>query len=288
MNKKFLKKATPYLFLAPFFIIFSIFMIYPIFNSLYLSFTSAQGIVQTWVGFENYINILTDKVFWKSLLNVFIVLIVQVPLMLFLGTILSSFLNSEKLKFKGFFRLLIFLPVLIDLVTYSIVFSILFQEQYGIVNYVLNLMHLPSIMWLSNPIWARILIMIAVTWRWTGYNTVIILAGLQSIDNSLYEAADIDGAGPVTKLLKITLPLLTPVLLFCAIMSTIGTVQLFTEPQLLTVGGPNNSTLTPIMYLYQYGFQNFKFGYASAVAYVITFIVFVMSLIQIKLSKGAE
>lgn len=288
MNKKFLKKATPYLFLAPFFIIFSIFMIYPIFNSLYLSFTSAQGIVQTWVGFENYINILTDKVFWKSLLNVFIVLIVQVPLMLFLGTILSSFLNSEKLKFKGFFRLLIFLPVLIDLVTYSIVFSILFQEQYGIVNYVLNLMHLPSIMWLSNPIWARILIMIAVTWRWTGYNTVIILAGLQSIDNSLYEAADIDGAGPVTKLVKITLPLLTPVLLFCAIMSTIGTVQLFTEPQLLTVGGPNNSTLTPIMYLYQYGFQNFKFGYASAVAYVITFIVFVMSLIQIKLSKGAE
>ena len=148
--------------------------------------------------------------------------------------------------------------------------------------------HLNPVPWFSSPLWARILIIIAITWRWTGYNTVILLAGLQSIDNSLYESADIDGANAVTKLLHITLPLLTPILLFCGIMSTIGTIQLFTEPQLLTLGGPDNATLTPIMYIYQYGFQSFKFGYASAVSYVITTIVFIISLIQIKLTNGGK
>lgn len=279
-------KYIPYLFLAPFFIIFTIFVIYPIFNSLYLSFTETKGINNIFIGFNNYKDVLTDKVFFKSILNVFLILGIQVPIMIFLATIFATLLNDENLKFRGIFRLFIFLPVLIDLVTYSIVFSLIFNENFGIINYILQSIHLPKVLWLSSPIGAKLLIIIALTWRWTGYNSIIVLAGLQSIDKSLYESSDIDGASSLTKLLKITIPLLKPILLFCAIMSTIGTVQLFTEPQLLTLGGPNNSTLTPIMYLYQYGFNSFKFGYASAVAYIITIIVFIMSLIQIKLSRG--
>ncbi|WP_067143357.1 carbohydrate ABC transporter permease [Oceanivirga salmonicida] len=282
------KKFIPYIFITPFFTLFILFLVYPILESFYLSFHEVKGLKNIFVGLENYKLVLTDKIFWQSILNVFIILALQVPIMILLATIFATMLNSETLKFKGLFRLFIFLPVLIDLVTYSIVFSVFFNEHFGIINHLLSLIHIPPIYWISNYLAAKILIVIAITWRWTGYNTIIILSGLQSIDKSLYEFADIEGAGKITRLFKITLPLLKPIMLFCAIMSTIGTIQLFTEPMILTNGGPSNSTLTPIMYLYSYGFKNFKFGYASAIAYVITTIVFVMSIIQIKLTKGGE
>lgn len=278
------KKLTPYLFLTPFLILFIVFVIYPIFNSLYLSFHETSAKNNVFIGLTNYKNVLTDKVFWKSLLNVLFILLFQVPIMLMLSTILANLLNSE-IKFKSLFRLFIFLPVLIDLVTYSIVFSIFFNEQFGLINYLLELIHIGPIKWLTGAWGAKFLIIIAVTWRWTGYNTIILLSGLQSINKGLYEAAEIEGANSIDKFLKITVPLLKPILLFCAIISTIGTIQLFTEPSILTAGGPNRETYTPIMYLYNYGFNTFKFGYASAVAYIITVIVFIFSLIQIKISK---
>ncbi|WP_245644895.1 carbohydrate ABC transporter permease [Peribacillus loiseleuriae] len=282
------KTLAPYLFLSPFFIVFLIFMVYPIIESLYLSFTSTQGTSSEWIGLENFKNILTDGLFWKSLSNVFIILLVQVPLMLILGTLLAVILNSKFLKAKALFRLMIFLPVLIDLVTYSIVFSIIFHEQYGIMNYLLGVLHIDPIQWFSDPFWSKVLIIIAVTWRWTGYNTIILLAGLSAVDDSLYESAEVDGASKFTQFFKITIPMLKPILLFCGILSTIGTIQLFTEPSLLTNGGPNNATNTPVMYLYQFGFQSFQFGYASAAAYIITIIVGIISFFQIKLSKGGE
>jgi len=283
------KKLTPYLFLAPFFFFFIAFMVYPIFNSLYLSFTSAQGsMAADWVGFKNFKSVLQDKLFWQSLRNVFVVLIIQVPLMLFLGTVLANALNRKGLKFKGGFRLMIFLPVLIDLVTYSIVFSIIFNEDYGIINYLLTLINLEPIAWFTNPFWAKALIVIAVTWRWAGYNTIIILSSMQSIDDSLYESADLDGATKLQQFFQITLPMLKPILLFCAILSTIGTINLYTEPSLLTNGGPNNSTNTPVMYIFQYGFQSFNYGYASAAAYITTIIVGALSFLQMKLTKGGK
>ena len=282
------KILAPYLFLSPFFIVFIIFMVYPIIESLYLSFTSTQGNTSEWIGLENFKNILTDGLFWKSLSNVFIILIVQVPIMLILGSLLAVILNSKFIKAKPLFRLMIFLPVLIDLVTYSIVFSIIFHEQYGMVNYLLGLFHIDPILWFSDPFWSKMLIIIAVTWRWIGYNTIILLAGLTAIDESLYESAEIDGANKFTQFFKITIPMLKPILLFCGILSTIGTIQLFTEPSLLTMGGPNNATNTPVMYVYQFGFQSFQFGYASAAAYIITIIVGIISFFQIKLSRGGE
>jgi lactose/L-arabinose transport system permease protein len=282
------KQVAPYLFLAPFVVIFAVFLVYPIVDSLYLSFTSAQGSVADWIGFTNYRNLFTDGSFWKSLLNTAIILLVQVPVMLFLGVLLAVALNAKFIKGRPIFRLAVFLPVLIDTVTYSIVFSNIFNDHYGILNYLLSLLHIPAIHWLQTPLWARIAIIIAITWRWTGYNAIILLAGLQSIPDSIAETAEVDGAGRMAQFFRITIPMLKPILLFCAILSTIGTLQLFTEPYLLTNGGPANATETPVMYIYQFAFQSFHFGYASAAAYVLTVIVAVLSYLQIRLSRGGE
>lgn len=282
------KAYMPYLFLAPFFIIFLIFMIYPILDSLYLSFTASEGSTSSWVGLENFKGVLTDKLFWQSLWNTILIMLVQVPVMLFLSFLLAVALNTENIKGRSLFRLAIFMPVLIDMVTYSIVFSLIFNDQYGVLNFILSLFHIPDIRWLQDSFWAKVTIIIAITWRWTGYNAIILLAGLQSLPASIYEAADIDGASAVTKFFCITMPMLKPILLFCAIISVIGTLQLFTEPFLLTSGGPNNATETPVMYIYQYAFQSFHFGYASAAAYVLTAIVAALSYCQIKVSKGGE
>jgi lactose/L-arabinose transport system permease protein len=282
------KQVAPYLFLAPFVVIFAVFLVYPIVDSLYLSFTSAQGSVADWIGFTNYRNLFTDGSFWKSLLNTAIILLVQVPVMLFLGVLLAVALNAKFIKGRPIFRLAVFLPVLIDTVTYSIVFSNIFNDHYGILNYLLSLLHIPAIHWLQTPLWARIAIIIAITWRWTGYNAIILLAGLQSIPDSIAEAAEVDGAGRMAQFFRITIPMLNPILLFCAILSTIGTLQLFTEPYLLTNGGPANATETPVMYIYHFAFQSFHFGYASAAAYVLTVIVAVLSYLQIRLSRGGE
>lgn len=289
LSKLFNKKNSPYLFLIPFFIIFSMFVIYPTINSFYLSFIRTNGSKNVFVGLLNYKQVLENKEFWISLYNVLFIYVVRLPILLFLAILFAVLLNSPTLKFRPLFRLFIFFPVLIDMVTYSIIFSLLFNENFGIINYLLGLIGIGKIYWLSKAIPAKILIMIAMTWRWTGYNTIIVLAGLQSISNDLYEVADIEGAGPIAKLFKITIPLLKNVILFITIMSTIGTIQIFAEPTILTDGGPGTATLTPIMYLYRYGFNSFKFGYASAVAYIITSIIFIISLIHIKFSaKGGD
>lgn len=284
-KKKKFNSLTPYLLLGPFLAIFLVFLIYPIFNSLYLSFTSAQGSSVEWVGFKNFSRVLQDPIFWKSLSNVFIFLIVQVPVMIILGCIIASTLNYKDLKFKGLLRFFIFSPVLIDMVTYSIVFSIIFNERFGSFNYFLSKFGVDQIAWFTDPFWAKILIIIALTWRWTGYNSIILLSGMQSIDYSLYESADLDGAGIIKKFTHITLPSIAPVILFCTITSTIGTINLYTEPSLLTAGGPMNSTYTPIMYIYDYGFNSFNFGYASAAVYVLTTIVVSISGIQMLVSR---
>ncbi|UOF88713.1 sugar ABC transporter permease [Fodinisporobacter ferrooxydans] len=282
------KNMAPYVFLTPFVIVFVVFMVYPILDSLYLSFTSAQGSTSDWIGLANFKNVLTDGLFWKSLGNTAIILVVQVPIMLFLGTLLAASLNSKFVKARVVFRLAVFLPVLIDLVTYSIVFSIIFNTQYGILNYLLGLIHIAPVQWLQNAVWAKIAIIVAITWRWTGYNAIILLAGLQAVPETLYEAANVDGASRVKQFFFITIPMLKPILLFCGILSTIGTLQLFTEPFLLTNGGPNNATETPVMYIYQFAFQSFHFGYASAAAYVLTILIAILSYVQIRVTKGGE
>lgn len=287
-KKNKLLNMSPYFFIAPYFLLFAVFMLYPLIYSFVLSFSEWRAGVMTFVGLENYKMLLTDPLFWKSLSTTVLILIIQVPLMLILATFIATVINSELLRFKGIIRLAFFLPALIDLVTYSLVFSLMFNESYGMVNQALNALGLDSIKWFSDGTWAKILIIIALTWRWTGYNAIIILSGLQSISKDLYESASIDGASRITCFFRITIPMLKPVILFCAILSTIGTLQLFAEPFVLTGGGPRNETNTVILYLYDKAFGSFDFGLASAGAYVITTIIAVLSFFQIKLSKGGE
>ncbi|CEG28618.1 carbohydrate ABC transporter permease [Bacillus sp. B-jedd] len=276
-------KNAPYLFVAPAFILILIFTVYPVISSFILSFQKVQGVEKTFVGFANYTRLFHDPIFYKSLMNTFQILIVQVPLMIFLAILIAVGLNSALIKAKSLFRIAYFMPAITALVAASIVFMILLDEHFGLVNYLLSLVGMDKIPWLTTPFWAKVSVILVMTWRWTGYNMVIFLAGLQNIPADLYEAASIDGAGKVKQFFMITLPQLKPVFIFTVVMSTIGTLQLFDEPFILTQGGPNSATMTITLYLYETGFKFFDFGYASAIAYALVMITAVISWIQMKL-----
>jgi lactose/L-arabinose transport system permease protein len=257
-------------------------------SSFILSFQEVRGVDKTFVGFANYTRLFHDPIFYKSLLNTAEILIVQVPIMLFLSLLIAVGLHSTMVKGKAFFRISYFMPAITALVASSIVFMILLDEHFGLVNYVLSFLGVKSIPWLTSPLWAKLSVILVMTWRWTGYNMVVFLAGLQNIPAELYEAASIDGAGKVKQFFMITIPQLKPVFIFTVVMSTIGTLQLFDEPFILTHGGPNSATMTITLYLYETGFKFFDFGYASAIAYVLVLITAIVSWIQMKLVGDLE
>ncbi|EUJ43530.1 carbohydrate ABC transporter permease [Paenilisteria rocourtiae] len=279
-------KAFPYIFILPSVLLFAVFILYPIISSLVLSFQTSDGGELSFAGLANYERLLHDEIFWKALKNTFIIFIFQVPIMLFLGLVLATVLNNKLLKWKGFFRVGFYLPAVTSLVAYSLLFSIMLQDS-GLINNLLSYIGIGPIPWLSSASWSKVSIILAMIWRWTGYNMVIYLAALQNIPEDTYEAADMDGAGKIRQFFSITIPQLKPVILFTAILSTIGTLQLFDEPFNLTKGGPADSTMTLGLYIYQNGFKYFDFNYASAVAYVVVIIVAVLSFIQFKFA-GAE
>ncbi len=275
---------TGWLFVIPSVILIVAFVFYPMVQALITSFQTGAGNNLTFTGISNYQRLLTDTTFRKALFNTVLYLIIQVPIMIILALVISSILNNKKLKFKGFFRTAIFLPCVTSLVAYSIVFKSLFATD-GFVNAILMKLNLIAepISWITDPVWAKILIILAITWRWTGYNMVFYLSGLQGIDDSIYEAADIDGAGPFQKFKSITLPMLKPIILFTTINSTIGTLQLFDETMNITQGGPANATITISQYIYNILFKySPDFGYAAAVSYVIVVMIVILSFIQMK------
>ncbi len=279
-------RLVPYTFLLPYLAIFLLFWAWPIIYSVYLSFLDTRGFPWAWEPGANWGRILSDPFFRQAFRNTVIILAVQVPAMLLLATGLAVGLNSPLLKLKGFYRFAFFAPVVVGSVAYSAVFRLLFNTQNGAVNAALTGIGLPRIDWLNAPVPAFILIILTVTWRWTGYNAIIILAGLQNIPLELYEAAKIDGANPWQQFWGITLPLLRPILLFALVLSVIGTLQLFTEPFLITGGGPGNATLTLGVYLYQQGFRSFNFGYASAIGYAIALLAVIFSALQLRIFGG--
>ncbi|WHY78296.1 sugar ABC transporter permease [Neobacillus sp. WH10] len=288
-KKSFLTpKNAPYFFIGPAFLLILIFTVYPVISSLILSFQEVRGVEKSFVGLANYSRLFHDPIFYKSLLNTFQILIIQVPIMLSLALLIAVGLHSSMLKGKAFFRISYFMPAITALVAASIVFMILLDEHFGLVNYFLSFLGVESIQWLTTPFWAKVSVIIVMTWRWTGYNMVIFLAGLQNIPSELYEAASIDGAGKVKQFFMITIPQLKPVFIFTVVMSTIGTLQLFDEPFILTHGGPNSATMTITLYLYETGFKFFDFGYASAIAYVLVLITAVVSWVQMKLVGDLE
>ncbi len=232
--------------------------------------------------------ILKDKTFLQCLFNTVFYFIIQVPVMLIIALVLAQLPDNPNIKGKGIYRTMIFLPCATSLVSYSMIFKSLFAQD-GLVNHVISAIGLPTVDWFQNAWAARFVIIIALVWRWTGYNMVFYLAGLQNIDYSVYEASRIDGASPFQQFTKITIPLLKPTILLTAIMSTSGTLQLFDESVNLTAGGPGKSTMTLTHYIYNISFvETPKFNYAAALSVFILIIVAILSAIQMKVGDKRE
>lgn len=282
------RKTIPYIMIAPIVVIFALFMIYPILRSLYLSFFELVSGSYEFVGFQNYSRLFKDETFWKSLFNTFIFLIVQVPIMIGGALLIAVAIEQKFIKGRAFFRTTIFLPSVTALVAYALVFKVLLNGDHGLINFVIEMFGGKGVNWFYEEWPARFAIIISITWRWLGYNMIILMAGIQSISNDLMEAADIDGATFWDKLFYITIPMVKPIILFCTITSTIGTLQLFDEPYILTAGGPNYATITMGQYLYDNGFRYLKFGYASAIGYVMTVIIALLSVFQFKATKEED
>lgn len=283
-------KIAGWYFVMPASLLIFLFSFIPMVRAFILSLQSGVGNNLSSCGIKNYVRLFQDEKFIASLKNVIIYFAFQVPIMLFIAIILACILNDKKLKFKGLFRTIIFLPCATSLVASALIFKSLFALD-GLVNVLLVNHHFISqpINWLTHPVWAKVIVIFTITWRWTGYNTVFFLAGLQGIEYSIYEAARIDGASTVQTFFRITLPQLKPVVLLTAIMSTNGTLQLFDEVKNLTGGGPGNATITISQYIYDLSFKyNPQFGYAAAVSYAILIIVALLSFIQIILADRKE
>ncbi|HEV7344502.1 MAG TPA: sugar ABC transporter permease [Devosia sp.] len=266
----------------PALVLIGIFMIYPILWSLWMSFQTGRGMQLSFGGVANITRLTQDPVFLRALTNTMIFLAIQVPVMLVLALLFANALNSSSLWGRAFFRTAIFLPCVTSLVAYSVIFKSMFAGD-GVINQTLlwlNIIDTP-IAWLADPFWAKFVIVTAITWRWTGYNMIFYLAAMQNIDRSIYEAARIDGVPAWARFWYLTVPMLKPVILFTTVISTIGTLQLFDEPNLITLGGPSDSTLTLSMYIYNLSFKFMpNFGYAATVSYVIVILVGILSFLQ--------
>ncbi|WP_066370572.1 carbohydrate ABC transporter permease [Neobacillus fumarioli] len=273
-------------FIAVATIMICLFYFYPMIQAFLLSLQSGTGVNLHFIGFSNYLRLFHDPVFLTTVKNTVTYLMIQVPIMIILAMFLSVLLNNKALKLKGLFRTAIFLPCVTSLVAYSVIFKYLFAQD-GIMNRMLMKLSFISqpIPWLTDPFWAKIAIIAAITWRWTGYNMIFFLSALQNIDESIYEAARIDGASSVQQFFKITIPLLKPIILFTTITSTIGTLQLFDEVMNITKGGPGNATMTISQYIYNLSFKYTPdFGYAATVSYAIVVLIIFFSIIQFRVA----
>ncbi|WP_294724477.1 carbohydrate ABC transporter permease [uncultured Gemmiger sp.] len=288
LNMEQKRNLTGWAFLLPAALLIFVFCFYPMVQALILSFQKGTGSAVQPAGFANYVRILKDATFQQCLFNTIFYFVIQVPIMLILALILAQLLNSPDIRGKGIYRTMIFLPCATSLVSYSMIFKSLFAND-GLVNRVLSTVGIPTVDWFQNAWAARWVIVIALIWRWTGYNMVFYLAGLQNIDYSIYEAARIDGASPFQQFVHLTIPLLKPTILLTAIMSTSGTLQLFDESVNLTAGGPGKATMTLTHYIYNISFvETPKFNYAAALSVFILVVVAVLSAIQMKVGDKRD
>ena len=273
---------TGWAFLLPASILIFVFCFYPMSQAILLSFRKTGGVFN---GAANYARIFKDKTFQQCLFNTFFYLIIQVPVMISLALLLAVLIEQKFIRGKGFFRMATFLPTITSLVAYSLVFKVLFNTNYGLINYIIEFFGGEKVQWIYSAWPARASIIISITWRWVGYNMIILLAGIQAIPTEMYESASLDGANFWQQLFYITIPAIKPIILFTTITSTIGTLQLFDEPYILTQGGPNYATITLGEYLYDNGFTYLKFGFASALGYVMVIIIGLLSWLQFRVNK---
>jgi len=281
------ESASGYIFIAPFYLLFVIFKVYPVLFSLYVSFHKWNGFGQMHpVGFKNYIDLVNDVSFWTALYNTTFIWLGNIFLVVVIGFLLAILVNSKYLKFKSLFRGLFYIPQAIAIVAITLTFAYIFDKEFGVINLILNSISLPKIPWLINAIWAKISLIILIVWRTSPWYMIIILAGLQNIDKSVYEAAKIDGASFWQIIMKITIPLLRPIFFYCFIMGTISSFRMFAEPYALTGGGPGGATRTLTLYMYQNGFEFLKLGYANAISYILIVIIVCVSIPQIRFFRS--
>jgi ABC-type sugar transport system permease subunit len=272
-----------YLFISPFFIIYGIFHLYPLGWAFFLSFQRWSGFGEMkFVGLDNYRAVLTESVSRMALVNTLIFAAVLVPTGVFLALVFAVLLNQRGLLFRGGLRTIYFLPFITSSVIVAIVFQEFFDKDYGWANAFLRTLGLPIVPWLTNPGWAKFAIIFLAHWQGLGYSILIMLGGLQAIEREIYEAAAIDGAGRWQTFWSITTPLMRPTLLFVTIIGTIGVLNLFNQPYILTKGGPLNSTLTLTLRLYQLAFGSTRYGDGAALGFLMGLLIMVITLAQLR------
>jgi len=286
MNRKL--TLMGYLMSAPYIVYFLIFSAFPIFFSFFLIF-HRWNIVgpMKWVGLANFNMMFSDPLFWTSIYNTIIFLLIHIPLQVAVALVLAEVLN-QKIKARAFFRAAFFMPVVVSGVVVTILWKQLYSTDTGLLNNLLMVIGFGKVEWLTSTAMAMPSIAIMATWKNVGLYMILFLAGLQSVPAYMYEAADMDGATTLQKFRYITIPAINPVIVMVLILSTIGGFSLFIEPYVMTGGGPLNSTLSTVLYIYRQGFSFYKMGYAATLGFMLAAIIFIVVLIQRKFIEQAD
>ncbi|MFC7330638.1 carbohydrate ABC transporter permease [Marinactinospora rubrisoli] len=280
-------KGSPYLFISPFFLLFGVFGLFPLLYTVWVSLHewSLIGGNEGFVGLANYERLITDGKFWNALYNTLGIFVIAVVPQLLVALFLADLLN-RRLRWSGFFRIGLILPYVTSIAAVAIVFGQLFGPQFGMVNYVLELAGIDPVDWRGEKYASWVAIAVMIDWRWTGYNALIYLAAMQAVSRDLYEAAALDGAGRLRQFWQITIPMLRPTIIFTVIISTIGQMQLFTEPAVFGTdgamnGGTESQFQTVMMLVYQEAFRYGNYGYGSAVAWMLFLLIVLFSLLNV-------
>jgi len=282
------RRLAPYVFVLPFVAVFAAFSIYPLIYTARLSFTKWRGSgAAEWVGWDNYIYLLTSPAFWDSLANSGILWLLIVPVQLVVALLAAVLLDNARIRLRGFYRVAFIVPFVTPLVAVAQIWVVVFDSNYGAVNTVLNAVGLPDVAWLTSSEFAKPTLALLFLWKTTGFIIIILLSGLQSIDSSVYEAASIDGATPRRQLVSITVPLLRRTIMFAVVLQTLAVFQMFAEPFVVTQGGPYNSTTTAGYYLYNH-ISRADLGTGAANSLLLVVIVMIMSLGLVRLLRAKD
>ncbi len=279
------------LFLAPALLLLGVFFLFPVLAGLALSLTDfdvyAVGSpeVARFVGLHNYRDVLSDQEFWNALRNTLYFAFVGGPLSVLASLAAALLVNAKLARLKGLFRTVLFAPVVTTLVAVAIVWRYILQPRYGFLNFGLERLGLDPVDWLGDPLWSMPAIILLAVWKNFGYNMLILVAGLQSIPEELHEAAEVDGAGWWRRFRHVTLPSLAPTFVFVTVLTMIGNFQIFAEPYVMTQGGPLRSTTTVMLLMYEEGFRWWRMGKASAIAFLLFFVILAATALQLRLRR---
>ena len=285
------RERSAWLFVAPALAALGLFFFLPVVAAFVLSLTDfdiyALAAIENlrFVGFDNYLRLLETPLFWQALGNTLYFVVLGVPLSIAASLGAALLINARLARFRAFFRTAFFAPVVATLVAVAVIWLYLFHARYGLINYGLSMVGIDPVNWLGDPNWAMPAIVIFAVWKNFGYNMIIFLAGLQTIPDELYEAARIDGANGWQQFLHVTLPSLAPTALVVSILTMAGYFQLFAEPYVMTQGGPAESTVSVLYFMFEQGFKWWNLGFASSVAFVLFLLMFGVTMLQIRVSR---